>query len=81
MTKVKLLQTELADMRVHGATLDYLKQVQGVPTRSLAMLVCNTLSRSDWAHKYYPCRSSKPAAACSHGTATLLVPAFIIHFD
>jgi hypothetical protein len=78
---VEALQAKLLKVPARGATHGYLGRMQGVPQRSLAMLVCKVQLPSDEAVKFYPSRPpmSSPKAHNVQYADTVL-PAFLIHF-
>jgi hypothetical protein len=84
--KVEQVQDELYNPPVQQGIATDVALLEGVPLRSMAMLVCRVWVKSDTAVRFYPCRSPLPTPLdfqpriCSPNQWQA-VPAFLIHFS
>jgi hypothetical protein len=79
---VEWLQSELANVPMRGAAHGHPGRMQGVPQRSLAMLICKVQLSNHNAVQFYPRRP--PMESTNNINVKheeLVLPAFIIHFS
>ncbi len=82
--KVDLLQAELATAAVTGGVADHVRDLHGVPLRSLAMLVCkaNFSTEAGNGYPFRPPETPLSKQLVFRGTGnSVAVPAFLIHFS